>query len=207
MRIRVCLPFYSEFEFARPGLIELKNSKEHEFVIEPRQGTYIWKIRNSLINDGQSCKIYQKPLNYDAFLLHDSDVLCTEKQVLEMIESKKDIVSLPYESQGHRGYFECGEFGQVSGNIRTRYPVEQKGFQKVGWAGAGMILILKHVFEKIQFPWFWHPMVTIKDCQDQAGEDIGFSMGANKAGFDIFCNFNNPVKHNLRNPEQFNWAI
>ena len=84
MKIRVCIPFYSEFESIKLGLQELDNCKEHEFVIEPRQGVNVANTRNSLINDQRSSKKYQNPLEgFDAFLTIDSDMEFTLNNILK----------------------------------------------------------------------------------------------------------------------------
>lgn len=207
MKIRVCIPFYKEYEACKKGIAELMCCKEHEFIIEPRQGTYIWELRNSLINDELSFEKYQDPLDgFDAFLDIDSDIDFTLEQVLSMINRKKDIVSLPYLTHKVNDEYQCGEFREINGAISKRYTTSETGFKKIGWSGNGMRLTMAHVFSKTEYPWYRHPMIVVGNTQKEAGEDVGFSMGVRKAGFDIWCDFDNPVKHKLRTQSDFDWS-
>ena len=207
MIIKVCLPFYSEFERAKPGLAELNACTEHEFIICPAQGTYIFELRNRFINDGKSQNKKQKLIEgFDAFLDIDSDISFTLDQVLSMIARKKDIVHLPYLIHRSDEIFQCGTFREP-GIINAKYSTADKGFKKVDWAGNGMRLTMAHVYEAMEYPWYRHPMIITGESQREAGEDIGFCMGATKAGFDLWCDFDNPVGHKSRNQSQFNWEI
>lgn len=206
MRIRVCIPFYAEFETAKPGLEELATCTEHEFVIEERQGVRIAKLRNHLINDGKSSKKWQKPLDFDAFLDWDSDIDATLNDVLMMIKHDKDIVTLPYLRHTNHDEYECGWFKKDKpGIISKRANNLQKGFLKMPWTGGGMRLTKAHVYEKMEYPWYRNSLVIDGELQEETGEDIGFCLGATKAGFDIWCDFDNPVGHTKRDMNSFNW--
>ena len=154
MRIRVCIPFYKDFESTKSGLVELENCKEHEFVIEPRPGTYTHSTRNSLINDKRSQEICQEPVEgFDAFLDIDSDIHFTLKDVLTLIEHDKDIVGFPYLKQGTTDTYECGVFGDIIGSIERRFDTTEKGLNPVGYLGNGFRLTKREVFSKSEYPW------------------------------------------------------
>ena len=214
MKIRVCIPFYSEFESTKPGLLELKACQEHEFYIEPRQGTYpkgavrnhlttdagIAQKRNNLVDDG-----VPGVLDFDAFLFVDSDISFTLSDVLKLIEWDKDIVGSPYRSQGDPGY-EVGLWS-TPGRIKSRYPKDMSGIKEVDWIGAGFLLVKREVFEKLQYPWFRHTLVDMDGYQEEVGEDLSFCLLAQSAGFKVYCNFETPVQHRIRNHSDIDWAL
>lgn len=207
MRIRVCTPFYSEFEFAKPGMLELQNCKEHEFIIEPRQGSTIAKTRNHLINDGKSSLIHQNPLaGFDYFLTVDSDIGFTLSDVLSMLERNVQITCLPYLVH-EQNVYDCGIFSDFLGEIGGKYSNQTKGFKRIQWAGSGMMLVRADVYSMIEYPWYRHRMVVRGNYQEQTGEDIGFCVGACLAGIKIYCDFDRPVKHKERKKDSFDWTL
>ena len=150
MRIRVCIPFYSDFELVKPFLRELKKCKEHEFVMEPRQGGIVSELMNSFINDNLCFDKKQSAIKgFDYFLNIDSDIEFTVDQVLRMIDYDKDIVVLPYKTHRNENLYQCGRlvyniFGRVLGGLN--YGVNETGFKKIGWSGNGMKLTKDHIY-------------------------------------------------------------
>jgi len=208
MRIRVCIAFYSEFEACKPGLRDLAQCKDHEFVIEPRQGTYIGATRNSLINDLKSSEIYQSPVEgFEAFLDIDSDIAFTLENVLQLIGHDKNIVCSPYLKHHSNTLYQVGSFDSTDGNIASRYDVGESGLKPVDWSGNGFRLTKRAVYEKMAFPWYRHQMVKVGEKQKEAGEDVGFCMNARAAGFEIWCDFDNQVQHRQRTEKSFNWEL
>jgi len=210
MKIRVCIPFYSEFEATKNGLLALKEFGGIEFDIVARQGSSIGYTRNSLINDLASIKICQTPAKgYDYFLMVDSDISFTLDDVLRLISHEKSICCAPYTMHSNPklysvGYFKTGK----PGFIDTMASVSVTGFHRVDWSGAGFMLIKREVFSKMRYPWYRHNMVKISETeQDETGEDIGFCMGARNAGIDIWCDFDIKIKHTDRNKKSFDWKI
>jgi len=203
MRIRVCIPYYAEFEAVKPGLEELLECREHQFVIIPRMGTYVGEVRNSLINDGVSRMMFQKPVQgFDAFLFIDSDISFTLNDVLSLIKHDKPIVFGSYPRSWDESVLECGWFDEKTGFIGGRYGIDKEGFQKVGWAGAGFCLVKSSVFEKLTYPWYRHILKQYDDgkdiFQEEAWEDIGFCIHAVESGYEIWCDFNTRAGHTPR---------
>jgi len=189
-----------EYEAVKGCFKELQEYKEIDFIIEPRQGSVIRQLRNSFINDQKSCKRYQEPIEgIDAYLMIDSDINITLKDILLMISHDKYIVTLPYLSHESDETYQTGVFSRVEGNIGGRFNTRKKGLHKVDWCGAGAMLIDARVFKKTEYPWFRHSMLQVDDLQEETGEDVGFCINARKSGFDIWCDFDNPVKHLPRN--------
>jgi glycosyltransferase involved in cell wall biosynthesis len=57
----------------------------------------------------------------------------------------------------------------------------------------------KEVFEKSPYPWYRHIPIEFEEdgveCADEMWEDVGFCMNVKEHGFDIWCDFDNPVEH------------
>lgn len=204
--IRVCIPFYSEFETCKPGLREL-NKFKGKFEICLRQGTQIADSRNSFINDNKSNKIKQDPLNYEWFLFIDSDIGFNKSDVDRLLEHKKEIVSLPYKTHKNPGVYQCGYFTNIQGNIRERISIEEKGLKEVDFCGAGMLLVNRSVFCKIDFPWFKDYTLIVGDQANHVSEDLAFCVSAKRAGYKIYCDLDYPVYHKLRSQETIDFSF
>lgn len=204
LRIRVCVPFYSEFEAAKPGLEELDNCKEIDFVIEARQGALLSQLRNSLINDGLSSKKYQEAIEgFDSFLMIGSDSEFTLADILKMISHDKPIVSLPTLRHESETEYICGWFIKPVGVVGGNYTTEKKGLHSVSWSSACMMLIQREVFKKTEYPWYRQPIIVKGDLQEVTSESIGFCMNVANSGYKIWCDFDKPVGHMPRN---LNWS-
>ena len=209
MKIRACIPFYNEFETNKPGLRELRDCKEIQFDIEPRQGSVVGRIRNSLFNDEKSQKIQQYPVGgYDYFLMIDSDIDFKLSHVLALIENDKDICCAPYKMHNNQELFDCGMFKPGEpGRIFNRFSTEQKGTYKVDWTGAGFMLIKAEALRAMSYPWYRHIIVKSGDEQSETSEDIGFCTNAKESNIDIWCDFDIPIGHRKRTTSDFNWNL
>lgn len=200
--IRICIPFYNEFETCKPGLREIKNYGLDIEIIS-RQGTYIHSLRNDLICDttlGKGCK----PLNHvDRFIFIDSDIDFKLEHLLKLINTDKDIVGAPYLGHG-TDYFQCF---QISSQGIFNYKPGLTGLQMVDAIATGFLAIKKKVFEAIPYPWFYHPIMSINGMRKVAGEDFTFCVLAKKYGFDTWCDFDIKIEHKQRKREHFNWEI
>lgn len=198
MKIKVCLPFYSEYETAKSGLSELSQCPDHEFVIKLAQGTYVGAARNFLINNGKSRRQFQELEDYDAYLTIDSDIRFTLEDILTLINHDKDIVALPYQYHLRPEYYVAGYYDAIKHQI-IDLPSAMRGFQKVNYVGAGCVLIKKEVFEKTPYPWYRHIPIEFEEdgvkCADEMWEDVGFCMNVKEHGFAIWCDLDNPVEH------------
>jgi hypothetical protein len=73
----------------------------------------------------------------------------------------------------------------------------------VQWIGMGFTLIKRDVFRKMRFPW-WREAFTESICKEDGklhayylGDDIGFCLNAQEAGYDIYCDCDTVVKHHV----------
>jgi hypothetical protein len=197
MRIKVCISYYLEYNACKEGLEELDACKEHIFVLSPLRGSVLALQRNTLISGCRSSKRSQRAENgYDGFLTIDSDIEFTLEDVLSMIKANKPIVALPYETKSKSGVYQVGKWGRVKGDIGYKYGTSERGFKQVDWIGAGMHYAQAEVYANTEYPWYRHALVQIDDLQSETGEDIGFCINIQKSDYAIWCNFDNPVKHN-----------
>lgn len=209
LTIRICTPFYSEFESIKPGIRECLEYDKIKFVFEPRQGTYLYSSRNSLLNDGKSQLKKQSAIpGFDYFLFVDSDITFTLDNVLKLISHDKDIIASPYFAHKDNGTYYVGDFYEnAPGRIKFNYSKFEKGLKTVGYAGTGFMLIKASVLSVMTYPWFEPMLLDLGECAEVMGEDVSFCVKAKKFCFDVFCDFDNPVGHRLRKVDNFNWDL
>lgn len=206
MKIIILLSIYSEYETLEPLLDELRCCKEHQFTLKVCQGADITALRNFIINDGKSQEKIQDPLpNFDFGLILDSDNYGTLEDILSMIEMDKDIACLPSLEHKSDTKYICGMFGKVPGNKGLTFDTKKKGKYKIDWTSMGGVLFKTNILPKIEYPWFRKTMITIGTKQSQTSEGIGFCLNAKNHGFDIWCNFDNPLGHKKRSAKDFNF--
>lgn len=209
LNVRVCIPFYQEFEACKPGLRELSECREARFDIAPRQGTLVHEVRNHLLNDGCSQKKRQTPVEgYDYFLMVDSDMGFGAEDVLRLLRHRKPVIAAPVMGHSSTAVYQCGSFDPgLPGNIGVKSPVTERGVKRVDWTGAAFLLISREALERMEYPWFRLPMISKGDSQTQAGEDVGFCLEAAKVGIELFVDFDVRVHHHRRHGKSFNWDI
>jgi len=221
MNVRICTPFYAVKDLfvlddtlcniindndlthkidPNTGLVDWFEAEGIHFDFEPRHSTRIKDARNSLISDVTDSSIDQKPLDYDLFWMLDTDIVFTLQNIMANINVDVDFIGSPYCTHSDPAISNVCELDE-KGAIKYRYPMDfnHGGPKLVGGLPGGFMFVKREVFEKTPYPWFREPMVEWDNCRQETGEDIGFCMAAHKAGFDVLCNFGNPVKHTQRN--------
>ncbi len=210
LKIRICTPFYSEFEDVKSGVRECLEYDKIKFVFEPRQsGPLIYKVRNSFLNDNRSQLKKQIPLeDFSHFLFVDSDITFNLENVLNLLKFKLPITCCPYLTHNDDGKYHTGMFQENNpGIIKYNFTKYQKGREQVDYSGTGFMLIERNVLEYMEYPWFEPLKIDLGDKADIIGEDVAFCMKANQIGWDIYCDFDHPVKHRMRKQSDFNWNI
>lgn len=197
MKIKVCVPYYWNYEIALPGIRELLHCKEHQFEVKTIESGDAGYGRNLLISKSQVKK--QKEFgDFDYFLFVDSDISFCLKDVLTLLDRKKDIISAAYIRRDRPQFFQAGMWDEkILGNIKIHFKKDSTGFHKVDYVGAGFLLVKTEVFAKIESPWFRRALVEKEGCQAETGEDYGFCLQLNKAGIDIWVDCDTRVKHVL----------
>lgn len=202
-KIKIVIPFYSEFEAVKPGLKMLSKDRAIGFDVQPVQGPYVHCNRNLGVNLGRSSMTFQgAPDGYSHYLFLDSDIGFTPAHLYAALRHKAPVVTLPYLRHEDDGFYQVGELGPDF-TINSRYNRHEFGVRHVTFAGAGFLLIESWVFGAIPFPWFHHSMVTVGEKSYAVGEDVMFSRKLLKAGIPTLCDFDYPVPHRLRSPEDF----
>ena len=210
INVKICIPFYQDFEPAKSGLREIKSRCEpiscwvyqyddYMFTIEPRQGTYpngevrnsyfgsnIAEVRNQFIKD-----------QFDKYVFIDSDIIWTFDNLLKLLSHNNDIALAPYYGHSKDKIYMCGAWDRPGIN-HTHASIYSTGKRVVDWAGLGFIAISKEVFDTIEKPYFYCPMLTNeKKERMQLGEDMGFCINVmNK--YTIMCDFDIMIKHKPR---------
>lgn len=202
MKLKIVVPFYSEFEAVKPGLRSLMASGIL-FDVQPVQGPYVHANRNLGINEGFSLSTFQKPLQgYSHALFIDSDISFTPEHVRAALSHGAPVVTLPYLRHENDSTYQVGELGPNL-RIEKRYTTLEKGQRLVTFTGGGFLLVQASLFQDITYPWFHHQLVVDGDESYSVGEDVVFSAKLNQAGIPIVCDFDHPVKHRLRTPDDF----
>lgn len=209
LKIKVCIPFHTEFKFCKPGLRELRDCKDIQFDIVARPTSVIAAGRNNLINDSRSCLLYQ-PLcsGYDYYLMCDSDIRFTLNDIRKLISNKKPVCFVPYKIHDKPHLYDCGIFHpKVHGFIIGRYKVETTGLKQVDWSAAGLSLIEAQVYENTEFPWYRQPVIRYLKSGNISSESIGFCMNLTAHGHEIWCDFDIHVEHKQRTQESYNFNL
>lgn len=196
-RLKIVIPFYRDFEDAKPGLNALKTSGL-DFVVQPVQGPYVHHNRNLGVGAGLSNATWQAaPSAYTHYLFIDSDIGFASAHVLLALKHDAPVVALPYLCHEDNGTYQVGEVG-ADYQIRHKYTTREMGLRHVTFVGGGFLLVKTDVFSRIAYPWFHHALVTKGEDSFSVGEDVVFSRKLAMAQIPILCDFDHPVQHRLR---------
>jgi len=162
--------------------------------------SFIAHARNILVTDNKSRKKHQsldKKISH--YLMIDGDVDgFTLADVDRMIGHDVDIISGAYPLKDKPLVICAGAFvpGQP-GLVGSRYGRDLlRGKQCVDWVGAGFLLIRREALERMDYPWFREVMVDFGEGeQDTSTEDIGFCVQAQRAGIEVWCDFDVRLNH------------
>jgi hypothetical protein len=126
----------------------------------------------------------------------DDDCDVSLEDIIYLIETDKDIIGLPYTLRGHEDKYNAGF---ILNNEVDHLSKQTRGLMEVHGQGNGCKAIKRIVFETIKPYWFWPEIITFEDGSiDSLVEDWAFDRKARKAGFRVWCDFDRPVKHNLK---------
>ncbi len=200
--IRVIIPFYHDFETAKPGLRDMR-AAGMEFDLHAHQGALIYVSRNRGINGGKSQKRVQDAAPGPShFLFVDSDIDFTAADVAALLALKAPIAAAPYRCHNAPGLYQSGQL-TLLGLVASQDPIETTGVQARSFVGAGFLLVERNVFRHLPYPWFHHRMIEKYETRELCGEDVGFCLSAREAGIPIKVHFDHPVTHALRSADQF----
>lgn len=202
--LKVIIPFYLDFETCKPGLRALQGAGV-KFDFAPIQGALIYASRNHGVTGG-STLIRQDPVgNYSHYLFIDSDIGFKADDVKSALAFNHEIHAHPYLRHASDGLYQCGELSHLRrGYIDMRYASYESGVKRISFCGGGFLLVRRDVFRRMRYPYFRHELFEENGQAEMTGEDIGFCLQARDAGIPIHCNFDRPVFHRPRRPEDFN---
>lgn len=145
-----------------------------------------------------SGSVYDKPpLNYDRWLMGDDDVNITVDRARIMLKHNKPIICLPYLHSDGSGKYNAGFWKKDRAGVIDRFikPSDYNGLQEVDFAGGGCVMFTREVALAIGFPWFMPFVTEYIEYRHPVSEDHSFFYRAQKAGFKVYCDFDNPVEH------------
>lgn len=194
-KIRHCTPYYAEYETAKETHGILSKASWAEFESCPRSGSEQYFTRNSFMTDTAGA---DKLLEYNRWIMQDSDVYLTENMVGAMWEFDEDIVCLPYLHSDGSGYYNAGFWKKDHPGVIDRLikPGELEGWQEVDFAGGGALMFKYGVARDMGYPWFMP--FTVEDSTGKpvmVSEDHSFFYKAKKLGYKVYCNFSLPAPH------------
>jgi len=213
--LKICTPYYERIEPECMDSIEaLKAAMGKKATWMNVRGTLVADSRNTLVNGGHAYEAIQKIRgDIEGFLFVDSDIAFTVEQAERLLGRGKQIISGMYKSR-HSTVMDMDDeeytCGWMDGNIaagerywkvltQKKYAETAEPLLKVDWCGAGFLYVAKEVFEKVEYPWFYHRIIETevdgKKMRVSTGEDVGFCIAAREAGFEIFVDTHCHVRH------------
>lgn len=179
------------------------------------QSCNIYNVRNGCLKNGKNgFRKNQKPFegiidDYERMIWIDSDNIVKSKDVARLLSHDVDIVAGWYR-QRPRGEINdsnlaaCGYWNRSEGYNNTR-PLtigelkKAKGPIEVDYAGMGLMIVKKGVFEKMSYPWFRADVLEwIEDGVEMADidtDDAGFCFRAKELGFKVYVDPGVHVTH------------
>jgi hypothetical protein len=136
--------------------------------------------------------------NYDTMVFIDDDESWNETALIEIIQSKKDVVALPVVNKGDK---------DISFNVwltKDTKKDESDGYIKINKCGTGFLKLSRKVIEDL---WNSNTELVFRNkkikniCEytyvngDFVGEDISLTSKIKDLGYDIWLNPNHTVSH------------
>lgn len=173
------------------------------------QGEYsLMAVRTAIVADGRNkCLSEAKRNNSDYLMFIDSDIVFPSHALARMSSLEKDIVTGIYHQGGLQNFRPCiyrfTETGQIA-----NYAVYQKDIPfKVDAAGAGMLLISRHVLTALPDNAFDHMNLP---GVGQVYEDVSFFHRVRDLGFEVWADPTLRIGHTKTQtiyPEHFDAVI
>jgi hypothetical protein len=135
--------------------------------------------------------------NYDTMVFIDDDEYWDEKALIEIIESSKDVITLPVVNKGDK---------QITFNVWLNNDAEKDkdGYIKIKKCGTGFLKLSRKVIEDLwesNTELFFRNRKIKNICEytyengNFIGEDITLSNKINELGYDIWLNPKHTVSH------------
>ena len=149
------------------------------------RGSGIAENRNHITNEALA-------KGADWVLYLDDDHLLRPDTLMKLLAANKDIISAHYTQRQPPFNPVLMEAELPSGAfIYKQLNPQEKGIISVAAAGAGCLLVKRKVLEALEPP-YW----TLGQLHPASwGDDLHFCSRVRKAGFEIFCDLDNPIGH------------
>jgi len=204
-KIRVVVPYPNAGEIhprCLTSLDALRRCDEVQAEIIAVRGSSISHNRNAGIVGDRPPTVKQSGFDFDYVLSVDADIAFTPGDMLKLLAGNTDIISGAYASRSDATKYVAGHLRESGwGRPVTHLPANAfKGCVPVDWVGGGFTLIKRRVFEAMEYPYYAEGKILYKDhnghnCAEWIGEDIGFSIAARAAGFEIYVDLDVVVEH------------
>lgn len=140
--------------------------------------------------DLKAAKVPFNGAEYDYMMWIDSDVQYKPRDVYQLIEDDKDIVTglvpIGLDERVAVGKYILSEDGKP-GMAYVKGTVDWTGLAEMDFCGFAFVLIKRGVFEAIEYPWFQTVRVTYGGHDINTSEDVGFCYRAKLAGFQVWA--------------------
>lgn len=181
-KVAICVPSHETWK-AKMGVC-LSNMRV--FSTLSNTGTQVINFQCSIITMSRNYLV-RKALAFEPQATHvlfvDSDMVYPQESLEVLLSRDKDIVGAfynrrtpPYTTVGH---------------LIGSPDISKGGLQEADIMPMGFTLIKRHVFETIKAPWYYEHYDPAKATEDDpdgtVGEDVGFSIKALAAGFQMWC--------------------
>lgn len=206
MKIRVGIPSYTGnlFPSMQETIRELTVYDKIDFDIIMIPFTYVALARCMCISKSNT-DIKQK-FDFDYFLSADNDMGFSVNDIKKLLAHGLPIVSAAYrfrtkneEMKKKRkivaGFWKYNTPGWIEHD--NFLDETAKGVQKVDSVGMGCCLINKTVLENMEYPYYRHDIIKVKDRQFLAGEDTSFCYQAHRLNIPVHVDCDTLVHHTM----------
>ena len=203
--IKICTPYYMSVSDATNNSVAKLQAAGVDCFWETVETTYIGRGQNCAICGCDNVKTRPNlDQKFTHYLTLDSDIAFEPEDVKRLLALDKDVVSGIYRSREDDSKYVGGWWGSVPGMDAARLESGAAGLLHVDWVGAGFMLVKKHVFEEMPYPWFTHMVSVHKEYSFELGEDQGFCSAAALLGFKIYADADTEVTHLTNKKEAYN---
>lgn len=218
--IVVCLPgnnFSNNFLLSWTTFLADCLTKNYKIIVSNKYTSNVYFVRSLCLEANVLRGTDQKPfagkLDYDYILWLDNDIVFKSEQLFSMIETldknpDMHILSGLYAMDGG-SKFPCvkdldTEYFKKHGSFEFISTKEDLGSElfTLDYAGMGLMLVRKGVFEAISYPWFKPRTFTFDHddvhIEDFCSEDVAFCLNAKDKGFKVYLDPKIRVGHEKR---------
>lgn len=220
LRVVLALPgrhFADSFLISLVRTLHVLWERGVELILAPGYSSFVSFSRMKTLGLDVGRGVTQKPFNgmeYDVWVTVDSDIVWDVNQFLELVESTKvhpavfgayrmsDLTHFATVRDWDIEYFKKNNTFQFlrPEDVKAWKEETNLKFMEVAYAGLGFAAIRKDALDKLNYPYFDHPLIEIQ-CEDgrvlrdMCSEDVAFCRNLQAAGVPIYLNTDIVVGH------------